>query len=104
MLKGRWCILFKKTECQLFNLCYIVMTGIALHNLCIEISDPCQPRWRLVVDDLDLIQKILRRAEDKRESERERDREAERQKERERESKLNRKFPTGYGQTTNSIL
>ena len=41
---------------------------IALHNLSIEISDPYQPRWRLDVDDLDLIRKRLRPAEDKRES------------------------------------
>ena len=66
MLKGRWRILFKNTE--LFNLRYIVMACIALHNLCIEISDPCQPRWRLEVDDLDLIRKRLRRGEDKREA------------------------------------
>ena len=64
MLKGCWRILFKKTECQLFNLRYIVMACIAWHNLCTEIYDPCQPRWRLEVDDLDLIQKRLRRAED----------------------------------------
>ena len=44
MLKGRWRILLKKTECQLFNFCYIAMACIALHSLCIEISDPCQPR------------------------------------------------------------
>ena len=44
------------------------MACIALHNLCIEISDTCQPRWRLVVDDLDLIRKRLRQAEDKTES------------------------------------
>ena len=39
-----------------------------LLNLSIEISDPRQPRWRLEVDELDLIRKRLRRAEDKRES------------------------------------
>ena len=44
------------------------MACIALHNLCIEISDAYQPRWRLEVDDLDLIRKRLRRAQDKRES------------------------------------
>ena len=44
------------------------MACIALHNLCIETSDPCQPRWILEVDDLDLIRKRLRRVEDKRES------------------------------------
>ena len=44
MLKEHWRIHFKKTECQFFNLRYIVMACIALHNLCIEIYDPCQPR------------------------------------------------------------
>ena len=69
MLKGRWLILFKKIECQLFNLRYIAMACITLHNLCIEIcTDPCQPRWSLEVDDLNLIRKRLRRPEDKRES------------------------------------
>ena len=67
MLKERWHILFKTTEFQLFNLRYILMACIALLNLCIEISDPCQPRWRLKVNDLDLIRKRLHRAEDKRE-------------------------------------
>ena len=44
------------------------MACIALHNLCTEISDPCQSRWRLEVDDLDLIRKRLHRAENKTES------------------------------------
>ena len=44
------------------------MACIALNNLCTEISDPCQSRWRLEVDDLDLIRKRLHRAENKRES------------------------------------
>ena len=43
------------------------MACIALHNLCIEISDPCQPRWSLEVNDLDLVRKRLHLAEDKRE-------------------------------------
>ena len=68
MLKGRWHILLKKTECQLFILRYVVMACIVLNKLCIEISDSCQPRWRLEVDDLDLIRKRLRRVQDKRES------------------------------------
>ena len=68
MLKGLWRTLFKKTEYQRFNLRYIVIACIALHNLCIKMSDSCQPRWRLEVHDLDLIRKKLRRAEDKRES------------------------------------
>lgn len=31
------------------------MTCIALHNLCIHRSDPCNPRWRLQVNELNLI-------------------------------------------------
>ena len=42
------------------------MACIVLHNLRIEISDPCKPRWKLELSDLDLIRKRLRRAEDKR--------------------------------------
>ena len=57
MLKGRWRILFKKIECQLFNLRYIVMACMGLHNLCIEISNPCLPKCRLDVDDLILFEK-----------------------------------------------
>ena len=68
MLKGRWRFLYKKTECRLFNLRYIIMACIALHNICIDRSDPCQPRWRLEVEQLDLIEKPLSRAEDKEES------------------------------------
>ena len=34
---------------------YVVMACITLYNLCIEISDPSQPRWRLEVDDLVIL-------------------------------------------------
>ena len=44
ILKGRWHILHKKTECRLFNIGYVIMACITLHNLCIELADPCQPR------------------------------------------------------------
>ena len=43
MLKVRWKILFKRTECRLFNFRYITMAYIALHNMCISVSDPCKP-------------------------------------------------------------
>ena len=46
----------------------MAMACIDLHNLCIEIFNACQPRWRIEVNDLDLILKKLRRAEDKKES------------------------------------
>ena len=68
ILKGRWRILNKKTECRLFNLCYVIMASIALHNLCIELADPCQPRWILKVQELALIRKQLHREENMKES------------------------------------
>ena len=68
ILKGRWCILYKKTECRLFYLRYVIMACIALHNLCIELADPCQPRWKLEVQKLALIRKQLHREEDMKES------------------------------------
>ena len=61
MLKERWRILFKRTECRLFNLRYIIMACIALHNLCIHVSDPCKQRWKLKVKDFDLVTKPITR-------------------------------------------
>ena len=68
ILKGRWRILYKKTEYHLFNLRYVIMACIALHNLCIELVDPCQPRWKLEVQKLALIRKQLHREENMKES------------------------------------
>ena len=65
MLKGRWRILYKKTECRMYNLKYIIMASIMLHNLCISRNDPCEPRWRLEVRELSLIHKHTVRKEDK---------------------------------------
>ena len=55
MLKGRFRILYKKTECRLFNLKYIVMASVMLHNLCIDVNDPCLPRLGLHVKNISLI-------------------------------------------------
>lgn len=55
MLKGRWRILYKKTECHLDNIQILIMTCILLHNICIDRNDPCKPRWRLEVNQLNLI-------------------------------------------------
>ena len=65
MLKGRWRFLYKKTECHPENLKYIIMACIALHNLCIAENDPCQPRWQLEVQQLDLIRTPIFRTESK---------------------------------------
>ena len=63
MLKGRWRFLFKRTECRLFNLKYTIMACIALHNLCVSVSDPCKSRWKLHVRDLGLIKNHIIRNE-----------------------------------------
>ena len=39
MLKGRWRILYKKTECKLKNIRHVIMACIALHNICIARDD-----------------------------------------------------------------
>ena len=65
MLKGRWRFLLKETECRLHNIRYIIMACIALHNLCIDENDPCEPRWVLEVDELDLIRTCITRTENK---------------------------------------
>ena len=64
MLKGRFRILYKKTECQLFNLKYIVMASLILHNLCIDVKDSCLPPWRLHVKNISLIRDQVEKRED----------------------------------------
>ena len=53
---------------KLFNLRYVVMACIKLHNLCIEHNNPCEPRWWLEVNDLKLFEKLLKRNMDINES------------------------------------
>ena len=55
MLKGRWRILYKKTECRLKNIRHVIMACIALHNICIARDDPCKARWRLEIENLHLV-------------------------------------------------
>ena len=55
MLKGRWWIIYKKCECKLYNINYVTMVVVLLYNICIHRNDPCKPRWRLSVDDVELI-------------------------------------------------
>ena len=44
------------------------MARIALRNICIDRSESCQPRWRLEVKQMELMEKPLSRAVDKEES------------------------------------
>ena len=65
MLKGRWRIIYKKTECRRRNVTAIIMACITLHNICIKRADPCLPRWQLEIQKLELICKPTKRSEDK---------------------------------------
>ena len=64
MLKGRFRILYKKAECRLFNLKCVVMASIMLHDLCMNVSDPYLPRWRLLVKNISLIREQVEKRED----------------------------------------
>lgn len=64
MLKGRWRILYKKTECTLKNIRHVILACIALHNICIARDDPCKPRWRLQIEKLHLIRNRANREQD----------------------------------------
>ena len=41
------------------------MCCIALHNLRIKRNDPCNPRWKLEVEDLHIIRQATKRTEDR---------------------------------------
>ena len=64
MLKGRFRILYR-CEAKLRNVKYIIMACVLLHNLCIARKDPCNPRWKLTVEELSLVRKIVNRRENK---------------------------------------
>ena len=48
----------------LFNLKCIVIANVMLHNLCIDINDPCLPRWHLHVKNTSLIRDQVEKRED----------------------------------------
>ena len=48
----------------LFNLKYIAIVNVMLHNLCIDVNDPCLPRCRLHVKNTSLIRGQLEKRED----------------------------------------
>ena len=39
-----------------------------LHNLCIVRKDPCNPRWKLHVDEVSLVERYIPRTENKSQS------------------------------------
>ena len=64
-VKRRFRILYKKTECRLFNLKYIVMASVMLHNLCMDVDDPCLPHWGLHVKNTSLIREQVEKQKTK---------------------------------------
>ena len=42
----------------------VIMACIALHNSCISKNDPCNPRWKLEVNELHLVRKRTKRTKD----------------------------------------
>ena len=61
MLKSRWRILYKKKESKVFNLKYIIMACVMLHNFCIAKHDPCNLRSCLSVEELELNNTVIKR-------------------------------------------
>ena len=55
MLKGRLRIIYKKSECKSYNVKYVVMAVVLLHNICVYSNDPCKPRRKLSLNDIELI-------------------------------------------------
>ena len=59
MLKGRWHLIYKEIEVKKHNLKYVVMACIMLRNLCINMNDPSEPRWRLEIEELEVGDKTV---------------------------------------------
>ena len=69
IMKGRWRLLHKKTECRLDNIKYAILASIVLHNICTHFLDPCKPRWVLKAKRLSVRNKIRGREQDRNASE-----------------------------------
>ena len=52
--RGCWRLMYKKCECKLYNVKYVIMIATVLHNICIYRNDTCNPRWRLEVENFGL--------------------------------------------------
>ena len=53
---------------KMYNLKYVIMACVMLHNLCIAMNVPWNPCWKLSVEELVLTNKIMNRSESKSES------------------------------------
>ena len=88
ILKSCWRILYKKVELKIFNLKYIIIAWVMLDNFCIAKNTPCNPRWRLKVEELELNNTVIkRRAQTKK-----------------NQTRMLKKLQTGYGRKLNSSV
>ena len=55
----------QKREMKMHNLKYVVMVCVMSHNLFIAANNPCNPCWRLSVQEFELTNKINSRSESK---------------------------------------
>ena len=55
MLKWRWTILHKKSECWMFNLKYTIMACTTLRNLLVASNDSCEPQRCLQLKELKIV-------------------------------------------------
>ena len=55
MLKGRCRLLYKKVDCNKKTIKCVIMCAISLHNIYIHMNDLRKRRWRLEVQELNLI-------------------------------------------------
>ena len=53
-LKSRWRILYQKTELKIYNLKYVIMACVMLNHFCIHTNDPCNTRWKLSLEEVEL--------------------------------------------------
>ena len=65
MLKGRWRISYKKTEIEMYNLKYVVIACVVLHNLCLAKKDSCNLPWRLIDEEFELKHEIINKSKSK---------------------------------------
>ena len=63
MLKSLWRLIYKKCECKLHNVKYVIMAAVFLHNLYIYTNDPCKPRWKISAENLEFTEKSVCRKE-----------------------------------------
>ena len=55
MLKRRCRLIYKKCECQLRDIKYMIMASVFLHNQWISMNDPCKPIRSLSVEQFELL-------------------------------------------------